>query len=113
MNDRRLTDSATLYRSTPSKSTSGVVTTGYDSGTATDCLFFPEGGRSRPDQAGNVVEYDAVMIVSASADVRPNVPGQTPDKIGYDSRYYVVERVHNAAGRCRYKEIMLVGVASV
>ena len=107
---RWFTDTYDLYRPTITTADTGAQTfTEPDTATESDqpCRLFPGRNLVAFGATGPDVDYDAVLLVPAGADLRPEQKGQQPDHVEIDSRRYVVQAVWDAGGQGLYKKVLL------
>ena len=114
--DRWFSDTYDLYRPTVATTTGGVQSvTVLGAATAEDqpCRLFPgPPTEARRGDTGLGVDIDAVLLVPAAADIRPDAPGQQPDQVVIGAATYVVLRVHDPAALSYYKRVWLAQLRS-
>ncbi len=100
-----------LYRPTVSTSESGVQSRAVPTtatASARPCRFFPTPGRMSRDARGLDMDFDAVLLAPAGADLRPAQQSQQPDVVHINSRRYTVLAVWPLAGAARGVKALLV-----
>ncbi len=110
MEDRFYTDQYDLYRPTVATSSSREQSLTVPDTATTEslrCLYFPTPGRFQQRATGIDLEYDAVLLVPDSHDLRPSKLGEQPDQIEIDSRRYDVLICWPMAGKTLGKKALL------
>lgn len=106
IDERSFSDSYDLYRPTSATSETGVQsrtvpTTATSSGNL--CLFFPGAQALHVTSIAIRGEFDAVMLVPYSTDLKPFSAGDLPDEVEVLGERYTVLRVWDASGRMLFK----------
>ena len=107
---RAFTDIYDLYRPTVSISTSGDQSIALPESatlTAQPCMFFPSPAAFGQGGIGLEIDFDAVMLVPASNDIRPTDRDEQPDHVKIGGEEFVVKIAWNAAGQERFQRVLL------
>jgi len=108
---RMFSDSYDLYRPTITTSDTGEQTV-TEPGTATSaglrCLFRPKGAQvTGITEIGMDGDYDALLLVPATQTIYPDGKNTQPDHVKVGERYFVVQKVWNAANQGLFKIVLL------
>jgi len=110
-----LTHTCTIRRAAVSVGASGIPAVTYsDFQTGVKCLLQGKSGRTNNTANGLDFQYDAVLFVVPSTDIRPaQNEGSHPDQVVIGPSTYTVQAVVDRAGKANHKTVYLRGFRPV
>lgn len=109
LRESKMRDVAEIMRnSSPTTSTSHVVSENWASRGTTPCHFTRFREKREVETWGQVMEFDARCRLPEDADVRPEAPEEFSDMLTIDGKNYLVLAVRGSSNRGRSFKIALL-----